>query len=126
MYWRRIRLAKRLKSLKRLRLIKSSFVTGVGINFRPLDNKVICSSVNYLSDRFLICCMWSFAGFGKGMNTFCADFSNSFSDSAHFSGYLESLIHLLCFGRNVCLTLCGGLMGSRADKSIISNGALRY
>ena len=37
----------------------------------------------------------SFAGFGKGMNTFCPDFSNSFSDSGHFSGYLESVLHSL-------------------------------
>ena len=57
MYWRRIRLAKRLKSFKRLRLIKPSFVAGVGMNFNPLDNRLICSSVSCLSERFLICCL---------------------------------------------------------------------
>ena len=57
MCWRRIRLAKRLKSFKRLRLIRPSFVAGVGMNFHPLDNRLICSSVSCLSDRFLICCL---------------------------------------------------------------------
>ena len=47
MYLRRIRLAKRSKSFKRLRLIRPSFVASVGMN---------CSSVSCLSDRFLICC----------------------------------------------------------------------
>ena len=43
MYWRRIRLAKRLKSCKRLRLIRPSFVAGVGMSFNLL---IIGSSVH--------------------------------------------------------------------------------
>ena len=35
----------------------------------------------------------SFTSFGKDTNTFCPEFSNSFSDSGHFSGYLEFVLH---------------------------------
>ena len=38
MYWRRILLANCSKSRKSCRLIMVLFVTGVGINFRPLDS----------------------------------------------------------------------------------------
>ena len=38
-------------------LIGFSFVTGAGINFRPRDSKVICSSVSCSFDRFLIYCL---------------------------------------------------------------------
>ena len=34
-----------------------SFVTGVGINFRPRDSRVICLSVSCSFDRFLIYCL---------------------------------------------------------------------
>ena len=45
------------EKVKGLLLIRPSFVVGVGMNFRPLDNRIICSSVSCLSDRFLICCL---------------------------------------------------------------------
>lgn len=32
-------------------------------------------------------------GFGKGMNTFFPDSSNSLSDFGHLSAYLESVLH---------------------------------
>ena len=35
----------------------NSLVTGVGMNFKPRDSKVICSFVSGVSDRFLICCL---------------------------------------------------------------------
>ena len=32
-----------------------SLLTGVGMNFKPRDSKVICSSVSCEFDRFLVC-----------------------------------------------------------------------
>ena len=34
-----------------------SLMTGVGVNFKPWDSKVVCSFVSGVSDRFLICCL---------------------------------------------------------------------
>ena len=70
MYWRRIHLAKRFKSFKRLRLIRPSFVAGVGMNFNPLDNRLICSSVSCFSDRFLMCCLRDSIVFLKAFSIF--------------------------------------------------------
>ena len=56
-YCSRIRLANWLKSARSWRLIRFSFVTGVGINFRPRDSRVICLSVSCSFDRFLIYCL---------------------------------------------------------------------
>ena len=75
MYWRRIRLAKRLKSFKRLRLIRPSFVAGVGMNFNTLDNRLICSSNSCLSDRFLIRCLRDSALIRDQIPTNCCVFS---------------------------------------------------
>ena len=33
------------------------FVMGTGINFKPHDSKVICSSVSCVFDMFLMCCL---------------------------------------------------------------------
>ena len=55
MYLWRILLVNWLRSLSSWRLIMFSFVTRVGMNFKPRDSKVICSSVSCKFDRFLIC-----------------------------------------------------------------------
>ena len=55
MYWRRIRLAKRSKSFRSSRLMLFSVVMGVGINFKPRESRMICSSVSCSFDRFLMC-----------------------------------------------------------------------
>ena len=59
MYWRRIRLANWLKSCKSWRLIRLSFVTGVGINLSPFDTRLIWSFVSSLLERFLICFLFA-------------------------------------------------------------------
>ena len=51
----RILLANWSKSRKSCFLICVSFVTGVGMNLRPLPNRLICSFVSTLSERILIC-----------------------------------------------------------------------
>ena len=56
-YCSHIGLANWLKSARSWRLIRFSFVTGVGINFRPRDSRVICSSVSCSFDRFLTSCL---------------------------------------------------------------------
>ena len=52
-----IRLANWLESARSWRLIRFSFVTGVGINFRPRYSRVICLSVSCSFDSFLIYCL---------------------------------------------------------------------
>ena len=56
-YCSRIRLANWLKSARSWHLIRFSSVSGVGIKFRPRDNRVICLSISCLFDRFLIYCL---------------------------------------------------------------------
>ena len=54
---RRILLANWLKSEISWRLIWFSFMTGVGMNFKLRESKLICSAVNCVSERFLMCCL---------------------------------------------------------------------
>ena len=56
-YCSRIRLTNWLKAARSWRRIRFSFVTGVGINFRPRDSRVICLSVSCSFDRFLTYCL---------------------------------------------------------------------
>ena len=41
-----------IKSASNWRLMRFSLVTGTGMNFKPHDSKVICSSLNCVFDRF--------------------------------------------------------------------------
>lgn len=34
-----------------------SFMTGIGMNFKPLESKLIWSVVSFISERFLMCCL---------------------------------------------------------------------
>ena len=45
-----------------------SLVTGVGMNFKPRDSRVICSSVSCEFHRFLICWLRDLMLFVKGLN----------------------------------------------------------
>ena len=60
MYLRRIRLANWLKSCSSFCRIWFSFVTGVGINFNPLESNLVWSGVNWKSVRFLMCLLLDF------------------------------------------------------------------
>ena len=60
MYLRRIRLANWLKSCSSFCRIWFSFVTGVGINFDPLESNLVWSGVNWKSVRFLMCLLLDF------------------------------------------------------------------
>ena len=62
-YCSRIRLANWLKSARSWRLIRFSFVTGVGINLRPRDSRVICSSTVCLTQwrHKSAFCLWFFS-----------------------------------------------------------------
>ena len=46
-----------LKSESSCRLIWFSFMTGVGMNFKPRESKLICYAVNCVFERFLTCCL---------------------------------------------------------------------
>ena len=60
MYLRRIRLANWLKSCSSFYRIWFSFVTGVGINFNPLESNLVWSGVHGKSVRFLMCLLLDF------------------------------------------------------------------
>ena len=93
-YCSRILLANWLISVRSWRLMRFSFVTAVGINFRPCDSRVICSSVSCSFNRFFIYCLHVSMVLQKRFLSFSAPFLCCFWPLCYLCGLL-SLFPLL-------------------------------